>query len=942
MKLQTATLVLSVFLQSASASASVTSAHAAQSSQPVASTNATCPYRTINYITHGLPQQCLTSSWRSTTSPALSNATDSVATLDTPSASQDAVTGSESGSSSHASVSTVTQPEPPAEITTESPPSSAPHSTDPSSSSVSILPSNEPEEPSPLEGDKFMSFEEWKKQNLQKVGQSEHIGRNKADTQAQRKRPVSIHTALDSLGDDAEIELDFSGFIPDGPELASTSAVMESGEAEHVQSDLEAASTPGVRSRSRNAGTTSKERYNYANFDCSANIRKFNPEATSTGAVLGENKDSYMLNVCSASNKFLILELCDDISIDTIVLANFEFFSSIFRTFRVSVSDKYPVKIDKWMTIGTFEARNTRDVQSFLVENPIIWARYVRIEFLTHYGSEYYCPVSLVRVHGTTMLEEYKRDAELLLSGEDDESETAGIEAPAEDTQTLEAVAAPILEGKQEQLSRQFEQHSSSLLTLEEASATSISVDPTPLVRVTLNLTTSEADEQPGTSVSPSAESNLFVSPVSAETCSPMVGAVLNGSGSTPKDRGITYVSNTTTNINPQADSSTVAANATDSTTVTNNTSAMTKQSSSKSEASSKGQGVSASKPATNATATERQKSTSSSPTQNHAPAPTMQESFFKSVQKRLQMLEANSSLSLQYIEDQSRALRDAFNKVEQRQLAKTTTFLDYLNTTVLSELRDFRQQYDQLWQSTVIELEMQRERYQQENAAINARLGVLADELIFQKRISILQMVLILICLAVVLFAKGTLNQYLELPVVQRVLARSPSNRWLNFTNLDTPTQSPPVTRQSSLRKRQGILKGHRRMQSEDSIEGSLSPNDIYPSPPTPTSMSYGEQSDPEHLKEEKPQLENPEFDPSTIERPSTSPPILPSEVPSSPELNGVRESQTIDYRLDIGLSSPPSNPEMRPDPSVPRLMLEEATPDRHPKHLTWKLPES
>ena len=34
--------------------------------------------------------------------------------------------------------------------------------------------------------------------------------------------------------------------------------------------------------------------------------------------------------------------------------------------------------------------------------------RYLRIEFHSHYGSEYYCPVSLVRVYGLTHLEEWK------------------------------------------------------------------------------------------------------------------------------------------------------------------------------------------------------------------------------------------------------------------------------------------------------------------------------------------------------------------------------------------------------------------------------------------------------------------------------------------------------------------------------------------------------
>ena len=331
----------------------------------------------------------------------------------------------------------------------------------------------------------------------------------------------------------------------------------------------------------------------------------------------------------------------------------------------------------------------------------------------------------------------------------------------------------------------------------------------------------------------------------------------------------------------------------------------------------------------TNGTTTVRPKPSQTS-LQSQA-SPTMQESFYKSVQKRLQMLETNSSLSLQYIEDQSRALRDAFGKVEQRQLAKTTTFLDYLNLTVLSELRDFRQQYDQLWQSTVIELDSQRERYQKETAAMNTRLGILADEVIFQKRISIIQMVLILVCLALILFSRG--NQYLEIPRVQSVLSRSPSSMWLNRSNLDTPTQSPPVTRPGSNHRPNGILKGHRSTQSEDSVGSASSAHELY-SPPTPVSLGAGSDSQAEAEEEDKSD-EPPGFDPNTIKRPSTSPPILASSSPpSTPHINSISGLDSIDSKL---LNS---SPEHFVGAHVPRLIVEEATPP--PKHLTWNLPDT
>lgn len=749
-----------------------------------------------------------------------------------------------------------------------------------------------------------MSFEDWKKQNLLKAGQSEHIGREPAaDRLSQRKQSPNIHAALDTLGDDNEIELDFSGLLPDGPELPAPARIAVSDVPKFEQSDALPSTLPKINSGSKDAGTTCKERFNYASFDCAANVLKTNAEAASAYAVLGENKDSYMLNVCSAENKFIILELCDDISIDTIVLANYEFFSSIFRTFRVSVSDKYPVKTDKWKTLGTFEARNSRDIQAFLVENPVIWARYIRIEFLTHYGKEYYCPVSLVRVHGTTMLEEYKHDLESAQPDHEDENELEHQDASEGEVLVPEAVAEPI-KSLSVSMSSAFAKDdltSSStsglqpLSTEEIASKASKSiVTASTEVGTTSNATTSSLTTSSAANVTSSGKMTLS-SDVNGNTANgsmPLPGSTVNVSNTTASNVTVHSVSNST-GINANVNTTqavTERHNASVATNAINNA-------------------------LSNTTASDRQKTSSVvTGTQPQAAAPTMQESFFKSVQKRLQMLESNSSLSLQYIEDQSRALRDAFNKVEQRQLGKTTSFLDHLNTTVLSELREFRQQYDQLWQSTVIELEVQRERYHHETEAMNARLGILADELIYQKRLSILQMILVLICLALVMFSRGNFNQYLELPLVQSVLARSPSSRWLNTVSLDTPTQSPPSTRQNSVRKRVGILKGHRRIQSEDSIDDSLSPNDY--APPTPTSMRYDETN----YDEDRPQpVDDPEFDPVEIERPSTSPPELQSNLPPSPDLTDASDHESMDTRL---LQATPEKNQ------IPRLIIEEATP--------------
>lgn len=232
------------------------------------------------------------------------------------------------------------------------------------------------------EEDRMLSFEEWRKLNLKKSGQDDYTDRQPV------VREAGYHgrqlTELENIGDDLEIDADmFSG-----------------GETE--ESNIE------TTAPKKDSGKFYKDRFNYASFDCAATVVKTNKEAKGAHHILIENKDSYMLNKCNAQDKFVIIELCQDILVDTVMVGTFEFFSSMFRDIRISASDRFPVPDKEWKVLGDFEGRNIRDLQSFHVKNPLIWARYVRIDFRSHWGQEFYCPVSLVRVHGTTMMEEYK------------------------------------------------------------------------------------------------------------------------------------------------------------------------------------------------------------------------------------------------------------------------------------------------------------------------------------------------------------------------------------------------------------------------------------------------------------------------------------------------------------------------------------------------------
>ncbi len=793
---------------------------------------AVCPYRTVNYITHSLAQRCLTTSrparsstittaastsldstTSSQTSLVLTTTTDSATTL--PSLAQTADEGNLVKSTTAIKKPIISAPGLEEEADAES----------------------------PLGKDNFLSFEEWKKRNLDRYGQSpDQIGKpKKHDSLHARRQPVDV---LDALGDEAEIDLDFSGFASEKPQIA----LPKPKDATHSEAG---AASPGkeipiTQSRSKDAGRTFKERFNYASFDCAATILKTNPKSSGTSAVLVENKDSYMLNECSVENKFIILELCEDILIDTIVLANFEFFSSIFRTFRVSVTDRYPVKLEKWKLLGTFEARNTREVQAFLVRNPLIWTKFVKIEFLTHYGNEFYCPVSLVRVHGTTMLEDYRHDEDPNKAEDRDEDDQATEAYGTTETAIPEARTEIMVEHVSSKLAAQDGTNLSATESdckdaMESLSKTISSPHHAMHAYNTSVYVPLQSSRNNSVGLFELLQQQCLADGSSAEevTASPIAhrSEHVEISKKTLNTQSTPTTADSTKRQRQKSENSTSHATTSRHSAVSSRLDPSAKSSTDK--LSVQPSTISALTKTTNLANTNSSKPLAS-PTQPPPSNPTIQESFFKSVQKRLQMLESNSTLSLQYIEEQSRILRDAFSKVEQRQLSKTTKFLDYLNGTVLNELRDFRQQYDQLWQSTVIELETQREQSQREVIAINTRLSILADELVFQKRMAVLQCILVLLCIGLVLFPRGAMNSYLEHPLLQNMLTRSATFR-RRGAFFDTPNLSPESTRPNSSYKGKATraystLKAHQRNLSEDSQDDAETPAFAY-SPPTPSS---------------------------------------------------------------------------------------------------------
>ncbi|KAF8475572.1 UNC-like C-terminal-domain-containing protein [Kalaharituber pfeilii] len=715
----------------------------------------TSQFRTANYITHGLPQQCLPTPH----SPTALAIADSDTALNLTS------TGESSAPVFITEIPETISPEKASSKYTSTPISN----TQPEATRDSPSPIEDSD--SPLDNAQFLSFEEWREQNLAKAGQSsEDFG--KRALREPRRRPAGSSNDLDSLGEDAEIELDF-GFEGRNHEAH------ESGQRQRNEKPSEPV-TPRQQGRSKMAGKTGKERTNYASFDCAATVHKTNREVKGSSAILVENKDSYMLNECRAENKFVIVELCDDILVDTVVLANYEFFSSMFKTFRVSVSDRYPVKATGWKELGVFEGRNSREIQAFLVENPQIWARYLKIDFLTHYGNEFYCPISLLRVHGTTMLEEFRRAQEEAARGaieddaEDDITEELVEELAAKDNNFSHDELEALAETGPFGLQKTDQQFKTPKVPSDTATSAIIDIYKPALVT---GLVESETSSGP-------AECKVTKTADPLAMGFPVCFAIYTPSPTVPTRAGASEVNE---DYSEASESVATPTTSPGQERVTNASEKYIQHAASR---------VSSDIPLRQKTMDPNHSSHEPpprhypAPVTVHAPSPT-QESFYKTIHKRLQLLEANATLSLQYIEDQSRMLRDAFAKVEKRQSQKQQAFMEQLNSTIQAELNEYRQQYDQLWQSTVIALENQRRQAELEILAVSSRLAMLADEVIYQKRMSYVHSLLLLVCIALVIFSRSS---HLDAPLIQSIRGRS-GNALRIF---ESPPNSPEPQRKS------------------------------------------------------------------------------------------------------------------------------------------------
>ncbi|CAN8304381.1 unnamed protein product [Cochlearia groenlandica] len=147
--------------------------------------------------------------------------------------------------------------------------------------------------------------------------------------------------------------------------------------------------------------------YNYASASKGAKVMSSNKEAKGAASILSRDNDKYLRNPCSTEGKFVVIELSEETLVNTIKIANFEHYSSNLKEFEVQGTLVYPT--DTWVHMGNFTAANVKHEQNFTFVDPK-WVRYLKLNFLNQYGSEFYCTLSVIEVYGVDAVERMLED----------------------------------------------------------------------------------------------------------------------------------------------------------------------------------------------------------------------------------------------------------------------------------------------------------------------------------------------------------------------------------------------------------------------------------------------------------------------------------------------------------------------------------------------------
>jgi Sad1 / UNC-like C-terminal len=497
------------------------------------------------------------------------------------------------------------------------------------------------------------------------------------------------------------------------------------------------------------------------------------------------------------------------------------------------------------------------------VETGLDWYQYIKIEFLSHYGNEYYCPLSLLRVHGNPMMEYWTLYEKPTITGEDEEDDMLkgispdpmvdetdflwpafssvdiGAKLTTPPIPTVEDMLIAEREAKSLKLDNLVERKSGHVEPLTSHSPTESFNQPQAL----------SADEAAGSAAENPLQENAFANKDHADESQYV------SSKDDPKHLDTDPVPNmpvdpSTPPIASESEPETSSSAASDSSQLSNIPDAKS------SELRSSEEGSNGQKPTT-------VEPTASSLTEDASPTPVASdfsihsntaggqtkapfgygqganmESIYKTIMTRILNLEQNATLSQRYLDDQNRMLNEVFETMEDRHREQLLQLVGQLNSTASLRIDTMKRRYERLYRMTARELETTRNETAKELQELTAKLHIMADQVVFEKRLSLVQLILLISLFLFTAANKGTLSTLSPIVAAQAEerqrrqsishhqssasqtdmaaderprLSRQPSTQALHISkSTDTPMEVSEILELSEAKRELQITKSH------------------------------------------------------------------------------------------------------------------------------------
>ncbi|CAO1637241.1 unnamed protein product [Sympodiomycopsis kandeliae] len=618
--------------------------------------------------------------------------------------------------------------------------------------------------------------------------QSQDSSQNDTYNRSQEEQPLPAR--LEELAN--EQDNDLSPVIAEDLPLEKDSEAPSTGPEISSDSPMAQSAIPAVRDPASMLKTL-RHRWNFASMDCAAVVHRTNPSAKFASSILSEKKDRYLLSPCpdvsggDSKGNYVIVELCDEINIDTIVLANYEFFSRMFKRFKISVAQSLSSSKESegWHELGIFRARNLRGVQVFqAVKNKTPssrFFRYVRIDFLEYYGNEFYCPLSLLRVYGLTQMDDYRREEE-----EERKAAQAAAEAAAEAEKRSQYLAIGDGEYYDEEeedddleVEEDYDEHEMENLRRKAANTSQLEDtwdaiwNGNPIARPLQTQPQPSAPEEhwidysaghasspssssgpPGVAEASTAQQQQQQQPLQSASVSAPASSPPSPPPSPSKGASPSPVCVPSEGPRPRDDLlSKVKQDETCSSSLSRSTSPSQTM-----KASSNGRAT----PSAHHAHTSSSAHYSPPPVNNgngHGSASSSSsgsESIYRTITKRLNALEANATLSLQYIEHSGQALREVFRAMEKRQETRLIEMLRLLNSSNWKQIETLKRKQSVDLQKAIFEFDLHRREIDLEKNHLSNQISLLTNEVYFERRLGIVQLILLLGLFSFMLLTRG------------------------------------------------------------------------------------------------------------------------------------------------------------------------------------------